>query len=65
KYTWCGAISNMVHDIHHITKASLKNKTAKELKKPSQQILDMVLLKPHSKEKQQKLTQEIIKLFLS
>jgi hypothetical protein len=68
EYTWHNSTSNMINhlrDIHQITKMSLENKPVEELKKPLQQTLETVLSKPHSKQKQQKLTRDIIKLFLS
>ncbi|CAG8794161.1 13748_t:CDS:2, partial [Racocetra persica] len=48
-----------------ITKISLENKSIEELKNPSQQTIETVLLKPHSASKQKKLMQDIIKLFIS
>lgn len=68
EYTWHGSTTNLINhlrDAHRITKMSLENKSVEELKKPSQQTLETVLLKPHSASKQKKLTQDVIKLFIS
>ncbi|CAG8836588.1 20651_t:CDS:2, partial [Cetraspora pellucida] len=57
EYTWHSSTSNMINhlrDVHHITKMSLENKT-----------IETILTKPHSKQIQQKLTCNIVKLFLS
>ncbi|CAG8779304.1 7693_t:CDS:2, partial [Cetraspora pellucida] len=68
KYVWHGSTTNMINhlrDVHHITKMSLHNKTADELKKSSQQTLETMLLKPYPPAKQQKLTQDVLRLFIS
>ncbi|CAG8722449.1 6851_t:CDS:2, partial [Gigaspora rosea] len=68
EYVWHGSTTNMINhlrDVHHITKMSLHNKTADELKKSSQQTLETMLLKPYPPAKQQKLTQDVLRLFIS
>ncbi|CAG8829574.1 21215_t:CDS:2, partial [Cetraspora pellucida] len=68
QYVWHGSTTNMVNhlrDIHHITKTSLEHSSVEELKKSSQQTIEITLSKPYSASRQQKLTQDIIIFFIS